>query len=479
MQRVVIGGGGISGLTIGFELLERGLRPEDLVVLEAQARPGGNIRTDQTEGFRIEWGPNGFLDNSPPTLDLIRRLGIEERILPSRETSAIRFIYRGGKLHEVPTGPAGMLGTGLLSLPGKLRIFMEPFIPQGGHPEETVFDFAARRIGSEAARVMVDSMVSGVFAGNARKLELRAAFPRMTELEANYGGLVKALLAIKRERKREGRTSSGPAGPGGKLTSFQHGMEELISALAGKLAGSLRTRARATRVLRHGNLWHVDIEGSKPVKADRVVLAGPAHVSARLLAETDDEAAALLGRIPSASISVVATAYPKEKLETPPRGFGFLVPRGEGVRILGCLWTSSIWENRAPDRYVLLRTMVGGAHDPEAIELSDEALLEVVAHDLQTTMGIAAEPSMYRIYRYRDGIPQYEPGHTGRLERIRACLSAHPGLFISGNAYGGIAVNHCVKEAPGVADAVLNAGSRKATGTETIAPARQTVCPRR
>lgn len=465
MSSVAIIGGGISGLAIGFELLERGLSRDELVLLEAEERPGGNIRTDDTEGFRIEWGPNGFLDSSPPTLDLVRRLGIEDRILPSRETSAIRFIYRGGRLHEVPTGPAGMLGTGLLSLPGKLRIFMEPFIPQGGHPEETVFDFAARRIGAEAARVMVDSMVSGVFAGNARKLELRAAFPRMTELEADYGGLVKALLAIKRQRKREGKSSSGPAGPGGKLTSFGDGMEELIATLAGTLGPALRTRARVTRVLQAGNAWRVEIEGSHPIEAERVVLACPARVAAGLLAEIDDEAAALLGRIPSASISVVATAYPKEKLEKPPWGFGFLVPRGEGARILGCLWTSSIWEHRAPGSHVLLRTMVGGAHDPGAIELTDRELLEVVARDLEATMGITAEPSLVRIYRYRDGIPQYEPGHTGRLSRIHERLSAYPGLFIAGNSYGGIAVNHCVKEAPGVADAVVAGAGGPAAAT--------------
>lgn len=456
MARIAVIGGGISGLAIGFELLERGLAPEELALLEAADRPGGNIRTDREEGFAFEWGPNGFLDNSPPTLDLVKRLGIEEKLLPSRETSAIRFLFRNGRLHEVPTGPSGMFRTRLLSFGGKLRIFQEPFIPRGGHPAESVYEFAARRIGDEAARVMVDAMVSGVYAGDAKRLELRAAFPRMAELEAKYGGLVKALFAIRKEKKKEGAPSSGPAGPGGRLTSFTGGMQDLIDALAAKLGPSLHTRAPARALARDGHEWKIEIGGREGVRADAVVLACPSTGAARLTGGVDPELPPLFEAIPSASIAVVATAYRIEDLDAPPHGFGFLVPRGEGPRVLGCLWSSSIWgERRAPGSHVLLRTMVGGAHDPTAVDLPDEDLLAIVAKDLGTAMGLRAKPDIHRIFRYRRGIPQYEPGHTGRLDVIRARLAAQPGLHIAGNSYGGISMNHCIAEASAVAEAVL------------------------
>ena len=433
MPRIVIVGGGISGLAVGFELLERGVAPGDLLVLEAEGHAGGNIRTDLFDGFVVERGPNGFLDNSPPTFDLIRRIGLESRLLPSDESAALRFIYRSGRLHEVPMGPLSLLRSGLLSARGKLRLLREPFVPRGGSPEESVFEFAARRIGPEAARVLVDSMVSGVYAGDAKRLELRAAFPRMEEMERRYGGLVRALLAIRRERKKSGESSgagAGPAGPGGKLTSFASGLEEMIEALAKRMGSSVRFAAPAEAIdagPRGG--YRVRLASGETIDASAVVLSCPSPAAARLVRPLDEELASLLSDIPSASIAVVATVYRDDEMEA-PRGFGFLVPRGEGPRILGCLWDSSTWRGRAPEGRVLLRTMIGGAHDPDAIWMSDADLLLLVARDLGACMGMRAAPIDHRIYRYALGIPQYRPGHSSRLARIRLRLIERPGLFV-------------------------------------------------
>ena len=458
MPKVTVIGAGISGLAAGFELVERGLPREDLLVLEGESRAGGNIRTGSDEGFTIEHGPNGFLDNSPPTLDLVRRLGMEDRLLPSRDTSSIRFIFRGGALRAVPMNPIALLRSSLLSVPGRIRIFREPFVPKGGAPDESVFDFAARRIGKEAARVMVDSMVSGVFAGDAKRLELRAAFPRMAEFEEKHGGLVKAMIALRTEKKKKGspgKSKGGPAGPGGRLTSFRNGMDELTGALADRIGPSLRTGAPAAALAREEGEYTVTLGSGETVRTDRVILATPAPVSSLLTAPIDGDLSALLSQIPGTSVAVVATAYDREKLHPAPHGFGFLVPRGEGPRILGCLWTSSIWEDRAPDNRFLLRTMVGGAHDPDAAGLSDEDLYALVDDDLKLTMGLRVEPVFRRIYRYRLGIPQYPPGHTARVDRIRGILERYPGLLVSGNSYGGISMNHCIAEAPRVAEAAL------------------------
>lgn len=459
MPEVVVIGGGVSGLTVGFELVDSGLDPEQLTVLEAGERPGGHIWAERAEGYVVEAGPNGFLDNSPPTLELVGRLGIGDRLLPSNDASAIRYIYSRGKLRTVPKGPGGLLTSGLLSLPGILRVFKEPFVKQGGSPEESVFDFAARRIGREAAATLVDAMVSGVFAGDARRLELAAAFPKMAAMEAEHGGLVKAMIAIRKQRKREAaelgeeaaRAQGGPSGPSGRLTSFVDGFEELPRALAARLGSCVRTGCPVERLERVESGWRVQVRDGEAIDARAVVLACPAPLAAEIASGVDDGLAQELAAIESTTIAVVATGYPIDAVGGAPPGFGFLVPREQGLRILGCLWTSSVWKGRAPEDRVLLRTMVGGAHDPGAVDLSDEELLAIVSEDLKAAMGLAAEPTFTRVFRHRLGISQYPPGHTARLTRIGEILERHPGLYVSGSSYGGISVNHCVAEAPDVA----------------------------
>ena len=226
-QKVVIVGGVVAGLAVAYEIGERAPRVPggiEIVCLEAEVRPGGNIRSDRVDGFTCEWGPNGFLDNVPATLELVRRLGIEDRLLRSDPSAAIRYIYRGGRLRKLPSGALSFLTSDVLSVPGRLRILLEPLVPARRDPsEESVHDFVARRIGSESARVLVDAMVSGIYAGDVRALSLQATFPKMWRMEADHGGLVRAMLA-RRKEKGVGARSGGPAGPGGILTSFRDGL---------------------------------------------------------------------------------------------------------------------------------------------------------------------------------------------------------------------------------------------------------------
>ncbi len=464
MSKVIIAGGGVSGLSVGFELLERGLEPDEVAILEAGPRAGGNLWAERADGFLVEAGPNGFLDNSPPTLELAGRLGLEDRLLRSNEAAAVRHIYSRGALRRVPSGPGGLLGSGLLSLPGRLRVMLEPFVRGGGHPGESVFDFAARRIGSEAAASLVSAMAAGVFAGDARRLELASAFPKMAAMEAGHGTLTRAMIARRRARRKalksgdpEAEKVGGPSGPAGVLTSFLDGIEELPRALARRLEGSLRTGVPVKRLERTADdRWRALIGETEALEARAVVLACPAWESARITKDTEPRLASLLEAIPPAPITVVATAYRAEEIGGDPHGFGLLVAPGHGPRILGCLWTSSIWSGRAPHGTVLLRTMVGGARDPRATELEEGELLELVARDLKTTMGIEARPLRHWIFRHPEGIAQYVPGHGERLERIRALLEGAPGLFVSGSSYGGISVNHCAAEAPEVARRVMD-----------------------
>jgi protoporphyrinogen/coproporphyrinogen III oxidase len=495
VKRVVIVGGGITGLATAVHLRDRATDVAgglEVVVLEAEDGPGGNVRTERADGFTIEQGPNGFLDNAPATLALVRRLGLEHQLQRADESAARRFLYRGGRLHQLPSGPLSFLRSAVLSPRGRLRVFAEPFArarPEG--QDESVYDFAARRIGPEAASVLVDAMVSGVFAGNVHELSLQSAFPKMARMEAEHGSLVKAMIAGMKTRRAAkqavavsgnptGATESvpdvragGPAGPGGVLTSFRPGLDTLVDGLARAAGDSLRLRTAVAAIQRNGGAndpldgvqaglrdapasprWRVRTTSGEDLYADSVVVTTPSPRAAPLLEPLDPALALAVREIETASLAVVALGYRADDIPDVD-GFGFLVPRGAGPRILGCLWDSSIFPGRAPEGKVLLRVMIGGAHDPEAVAMDGDALLDQVASDLRTTMGLHAEAILTRVYRWPLGIAQYRVGHQKRLDRIHARLADHPGLLVAGSSFYGISMNACFEKAHGQADEIL------------------------
>jgi oxygen-dependent protoporphyrinogen oxidase len=457
---VVVIGAGISGLSVAYEMMQRASRLPgglDVICLEASDRPGGNIRTDSAQGFTCEWGPTGFLDNAPATLALARGLGLEDRLLPANPHADDRFIYRAGKLRRVPTTPGAFLSSKVLPLGGLLRVLGEPFVlRKRGEREESVFDFASRRIGTQAASILVDAMVSGVYAGDARQLSLQATFPKMHQMETQHGSLFRAMLAKRKTARASGERVGGPAGPGGRLTSFRGGLQELTDALARKLGDRLRLRCAVEAISDMGlRGLRVHLAEGAPLEANAVVLACPAWSAAPLVRAMDTALAEPLSEIPSAPLVVVHFGYHRGALGPVPEGFGFLVPRGQGARILGTLWISSFFEGRAPDGRLLMTTMIGGAHDPEAIGLTDEQLVRIARQDLTRVMGILAAPYFVEVLRHPQGIPQYTLGHPDRLRRIDARLAVHRGLWVAGNSYHGISVNACIEEAPRVAEKVL------------------------
>ena len=277
----------------------------------------------------------------------------------------------------------------------------------------------------------------------------------MHAMEEQHRSLVKAMIARMRARKR-GELTGGPSGPAGHLTSFRNGMSELIDALA-RAVGPERlatgTPAESITYESPGN-FIVHAPGES-ISTRSVVLATPAWNAAPLVKKFAPDLSDLLSGISGAAAAVVALGFRRDEVAHPLKGFGFLVPRGQGLRILGSLWTSSVFENRAPDDHVLLRTILGGAHSPELVDRDDDALITLVREDLRTAMGITAEPAFSRIYRYPRGIPQYETGHADRLTKIYDCCATFPGLFVAGNSYEGIAVNSCVKTAIPVATSIV------------------------
>ncbi len=405
-MRIAVLGAGITGLATAHHLRDRA----EVVVFEASDRAGGNIRTEDFEGCRVEWGPNGFLDNEPATLELVEELGLTPRLVRASQEAAVRYVWRDGRLRELPAKPPSFLLSDCLPLGARLRVLMEPFAAKPPGDDESVYDFAARKIGRGAADVLVDAMVTGVFAGDPRRLSVRSAFPKLYNLEAEYGSLI---------RGSKGRGF----GPKGTLTSFDEGLEVLVRALAKDL--DVRYASRLDEL---------------PGDFDHVVCTAPASRAAELLGGA---LAPLLRRIPGGPVAVVALIY-KRPVDV-PEAFGFLVPRGQGLRVLGTLYDSSIFPNRAPEGWRLFRTLVGGRRDPQALELADDELLGVVARDLERAWGAFPEPDAWKVIRHPLGISQYEIGHQALLEEIEAACP--PWLRLAGASYRGVALNLCIKDA--------------------------------
>jgi oxygen-dependent protoporphyrinogen oxidase len=433
--RLVIVGGGISGLSLAHALAEQGRF--EITVLEAAKRPGGKIWSDMSDGFLCESGVNGFLDNKPATLELSSRLSLSP--IRSSDAARKRFLYSGSVLHRLPESPPAFIKSALISLPGKLRLALEPFVAKGAKHDESLADFARRRLGKEAYEKLVDPMASGIYAGDPETLSLKSCFPRIDEIEQKYGSLIKGMISISRERKK-----SVGAGPGGTLTSFKSGMQTIIDALVDSLGESLRIGRPVLSLEKRGSGYNAYTSDGSKVEADLAVIATPAHQTARILRDFDSTISGPLGEIPYPSLSVVCTGFLKDRLTSPLDSFGFLVPSREKRNILGTLFDSSIFPNRAPEGHVLLRTMVGGARNPHLADLDDSKLLGTVLSELKVIAGIHAEPDFVKIYRHEKAIPQYALGHRDRLKKLEQMLTKHKGLYITGNAYRGVSVNDCI-----------------------------------
>ncbi len=452
MGRIAIIGGGISGLSLAFFLLEKN-PAADLIVIESEQRPGGKIWTEKAEGFLCEGGVNGFLDNKPRTLELSGKVALEP--LRSNDASRKRFIFSGNRLQRLPESPSAFLASGLISLKGKLRIMAEPLIPGNVKDEETLAAFAKRRLGKEAYEKLIDPMASGIYAGDPETLSLRACFSRVYDLEARYGGLIRGMIRLQMERKKQGSSEKVGAGPGGTLTSFYEGMGELSGALRDFLGNRLRLGSKVQGIEKKGRGYSLFLTDGSSLEADIVVPASPAYAVSEMLKNMDMELSKLVAEIPYPALSVVCLGYRKEKIKTSVNAFGFLIPSREKRKILGTLYDSSIFPNRAPEGYVLLRSMVGGARYSDLAMENDTKLFDLVKGELAAIMNIRSEPDFARVYRHEMAIPQYNVGHLERLRNMDALLQKHKNLYLTGNAYRGIGVNDCIENSFSLAEKII------------------------
>jgi len=449
-MKLVIIGGGITGLSLAYFLLEK--NPSfDIVVLESEKKAGGKIWTDKVNGFLCEGGVNGFLDNRPKTLELVSKLALTP--LRSSDNARKRFIFSEGKLHRLPESPGAFFRSNLLSLSGRLRIIGEIFAPKGSGEDETLASFAKRRLGKEAYEKLIDPMASGIYAGDPEKMSLKSCFLKVYNLEQKYGSLIKGMLKLQKEAKKTGKKVG--AGPGGVLTSFYDGMGTMIDTLSGLLGGRLRTGIRAVSVDKQKDNYIVHLSDGSHLEAEAVVFAAPAFETAGMLRGLDKNLSSVLSEIPYPAVSVVCFGYKRERFKHPLDGFGFLIPGKEGRRILGTLWDSSVFPNRAPEGYVLLRSMLGGVRMSDLALQDENRLTDVVMAELRDVMKITVQPDFVKVYTHKQGIPQYPLGHQQRLATIDKMTRNFKRLYVTGNAYRGIGVNDCIENSYTLAERIV------------------------
>jgi len=467
-RKVVVIGGGISGLAAAHfvkKIAHKQGRQVQVNLFEGETRPGGKFDARSENGYTVEAGPNGFLDSKPWTLDLVRDLGMEKELLPSDQSSARRFIYSRGRLHELKASPLSFFLGGPLSVFGRLRIMAEPLASTTPRGKDTsLAEFARRRLGTEALERLLDPMVSGIFAGDPSRMSLRAAFPRIAELEEEYGGLTRAMLSIASQRKKakkrgeEQGISSGPSGPGGVLTSFREGVSQLTDRLASDMGKHIHTGEKVKHLDVVNDGFNLRTQTGE-FTANGVIVATPAINAAGILQGAAPQSSDILSQIPYSPMAIVGVGYKLSDLRNPPVGFGYLIPKVENRKILGALWTSSIFPGqRSPEGSFLIRVMVGGARDHETPFLPDEELLTTVKAELAATMSLTAEPSFSTIIRWKEAIPLYTVGHLDRLGEAETNLPS--GVVLAGNAYRGVGINDCVREAEVAAEKVMGALSQ-------------------
>lgn len=440
-MNIAIVGGGISALSTAFYILQQ--KPDTQITLfEKDPELGGKMKTNNVEGFLFEEGSNGFLSNKPDTLELVKLSGCEDILLRSDDNARIRYIYKDA-LHRLPESPKAFLQTPLLSFLGKLRVACEFFIPaKKDASDETLQAFGYRRVGREMTDTFLDAMVAGIFASKPDAISVHSAFPAVVKLEREYGGLFRGMIA---KKKKE-------AGPGGVLMSFEGGVSAFIKRLADAMNIQLHTNAKVQKIEKIGQKFLLHVE-DETQEFDKIILATPAYESARILRDVDENIARHLDAIEYSPISVVGFGY--EKLSHDLKGFGLLTTTSAKKEILGVLWDSSIFHDRAPNGKKALRVMIGGKRNSELALKEDKELITIAKRGIKETMGVDDVPDVVFVKRYVKGIPNYQVGHNTQMQKLFESLKEHKGLFLSANAYFGVGLNDCVANAKKVASEVL------------------------
>jgi protoporphyrinogen/coproporphyrinogen III oxidase len=467
MKRIAIIGGGISGLSAAFALEQRRREGTALryALYESSPRLGGAIRTECVDDCLVEAGPDSFLTEKSTAADLCCQLGIGNQLIGSNDAGRKTYILLKGRLVPIPDGLVFMVPTKILpilrsplfSASAKLRMAREWFYkPQDARKQdstdETVASFIDRHYGKEMVDRLVNPLLAGVYGGLASQLSIRAVLPRFVEIERKHGSLSRGMIS------RTGASTHASAAQQSIFTTLRNGMQSLTDALTGALdLAAVRLNTPVQEVHPSTDGWTVS--STKAAESfEAVILSAPAHAAASVLQAASPQLSSELASIPYSSSVTVVLGFDENVRRPLPPGFGFLVPRSEGRRLIAATFVHNKFPYRAPDRGALIRCFLGGAADEQALELTDNQILEITRTELGQILGITAEPLFTRVYKWKSAMAQYTVGHLQRIDRIENLRRQLPGLGLAGNAYRGIGIPDCINSGIEAAGAVLQVG---------------------
>ena len=462
MKRIAIIGGGISGLSAAytFEEKRQSGTPIEYCLFESSPRLGGVLFTERVDGCLVEAGPDSFLTEKPWAADLCRKIDLGDQLVGSNDSQRKTYIAAKGKLVEMPDGLMFMVPTKILptvfsplfSLRTKIRMAAEWFHPPRQVSEdETVAEMVKRHYGPEMVELLADPLLCGIYGGDASQLSVRAVLPRFADMESKHGSLGRAMLRAR--KKASAAAVEVPARP--LFTSLKEGMQQMVNTLVAQLdPKALKTSVPVQLVIRQDNGWTV-CAGYHTDHFDAVIIATPTHAAADVLQNTDENLARDLGEIQYSSSVTVTLGYDEKVRRSLPPGFGFLVPRSAGRRILAATFVHNKFPHRAPENRAVVRCFLGGARDEQILRNNEEEILQIVRDDLRQILSLTAEPLFARIYKWKSAMAQYSVGHLERVQRIEALRQKFPGLALAGNGYNGIGVPDCVRSGAEAAGKIL------------------------
>jgi len=448
MKSVAIIGAGVTGLAAAFYLKRAGV---PVTVYEAGGRAGGVVQSLRRDGFLAEFGPNTILETSPKIAQLIRDAGLEKRKLATNPAAEARFVVRYRRPIAMPASPAGFLTTKLFTLGAKLAVLREPFIPpRRDGVEESIGQFVVRRFNQEFLDHAIDALVAGIYAGDPHQLSLPHAFPKLKALEDKYGSMIKGQILGARDRKKSGEEAKDRA----PKFSFDEGLQVLPDTLAAALGTALKFNAPVTRLTQTTTGWRVATpEGETEFGA--VIYCGTAY----RLAELPVAAQKILSLAPLAEISYppvasVVLGFRREDVAHACQGFGMLIPRIEGFKILGTIFSSALFPNRAPAGHLTLTSYLGGARYPDLAQLPPESLIETTLADLRVLLGVQGKPVFTQTAVYPRAIPQYNVGYGKYRQLLNDLEAAAPGLFFAGHYRDGVSLGDSIVSGVNIAGRV-------------------------
>ena len=442
MKHFGIVGAGITGLTMAYKLMRLGF---EVTVMEASSHSGGAIRSFRKDGWLAEAGPNSIQDSDTSVSELVEALGLESRLLAASTAAKRRYIVRYGKPQLVPNSVLSAVTTPLFSPKAKLSVLAEPFRkgPSDLHTDESLASFVRRRLGQEFLDYTINPMVGGIYAGNPELLSVKHAFPKVKALESEFGSLIKGAVGRIRQRQKSGEKAYQ-----NRVLSFPDGLGELTDAMAAALGERLVTGYEAAIIRRteDGSYQVGNNSGEDFLRFEKVIFAGTTHSLRNIeFIGFNGLPSELLNNVTYAPVHSVTLGYNRDQIRHPLDGFGVLIPEVEPFKILGCLFTSSIFEHRAPEHGVTLTVFIGGMRRPELTALDDSALLDVIKTDLDTLLGVNGEPVFIQINRWDRAIPQYITGYGRVLSEIERIERENPGFEMAGNYKSGISVDACIR----------------------------------